>query len=374
MRAGDGQDVTRDDTDIVSALRAALADRVGTQRYELWFGANTRFDLNDRVLTLSVPSRFFLEWIRANFRRQIEAACEDALGRRPAIEFRVDSSQASSSDEGPPASGRSSASSSKRSPSAIHDSSSSSSQESGGEGTEGTEDHRERPARRGLSRRRFSNLESFVTGHSNRLARASAELAAARPGELSPLLIHGPTGVGKTHLLEGIWTATRKARRAATVVYLSSEQFTTFFLEALRGSGLPSFRRKYRGVDVLIIDDLQFFCGKRATQVELQYTIDTLLREGRQLVFAADRPPSELTELAPELITRLQSGMVCRVDPPELETRLGIVGHLAAKLKIQVPDDVRRYIAEHFRHHARELSGALCRLRATSREIGRASV
>ena len=97
-----------------------------------------------------------------------------------------------------------------------------------------------------------------------------------------------------------------------TVVYLSAEQFTSHFLEALRGSGLPSFRRKYRGVGLLMIDDLQFLVGKRATQVELLHTIDTFLREGRQLVFAADRSPAELPELGPELTTRLTSGLVCR--------------------------------------------------------------
>ena len=109
-------------------------------------------------------------------------------------------------------------------------------------------------------------------------------------------------------------------------MYLSAEQFTSHFLEALRGSGLPSFRRKYRGVGLLMIDDLQFFVGKRATQVELLHTVDTFLREGRQLVFAADRSPAELAELGPELTTRLTSGLVCSIEPPDYATRLGIVG------------------------------------------------
>ena len=138
-------------------------------------------------------------------------------------------------------------------------------------------------------------------------------------------MFYGPTSVGKTHLLEGIWTAARRSHQRLTAVYLSAEQFTSHFLEALRGSGLPSFRRKYRGVGLLMIDDLQFFVGKRATQVELLHTIDTFLREGRQLVFAADRSPAELAELGPELTTRLSSGLVCRIEPPDYATRLGIV-------------------------------------------------
>ena len=102
-------------------------------------------------------------------------------------------------------------------------------------------------------------------------------MVVRQPGQLTPLMFHGPTSVGKTHLLEGIWTAARKTHQRLTTVYLSAEQFTSHFLEALRGSGLPSFRRKYRGVGLLILDDLQFFVGKRATQIELLHTVDTLL-------------------------------------------------------------------------------------------------
>jgi chromosomal replication initiator protein len=368
VRAGDGKEVSRDDTDIVSALRAALTERVGPQRYELWFGAGTRLHLADGTLTLTFPSLFFQDWVRGNFRGQIEDACRQALGTCPALDFRVDPFLAEVPGEPPAHNGVKAAAPgavpraaqpSPRAASLVHQ-----------------EDGERTPAQQrrsgGPSHRRFANLESFVAGQSNRLARTSAEMAACRPGELSPLLIHGPTGVGKTHLLEGIWTAVRKSGGRTTVVYLAAEQFTTFFLDALRGSGLPSFRRKYRGVDVLIIDDLQFFCGKRATQVELLYTIDTLMREGRQLAFAADRPPAELSELGPELVTRLESGLVCRIDPPEHATRLGIVAHLARRLGVEVPEGVRQFVAAHFSSHARELSGALCRLRATSQALGRA--
>ncbi len=155
------------------------------------------------------------------------------------------------------------------------------------------------------------------------------------------------------------------------MVYLSAEQFTSHFLEALRGSGLPSFRRKYRGVGLLMIDDLQFFVGKRATQVELLHTIDTFLREGRQLVFAADRSPAELAELGPELTTRLSSGLVCRIEPPDYATRLGIVAQMARRMKLTVPSDVQQFVAAHLTSHARELSGALCRLKAASQSMGR---
>jgi len=202
------------------------------------------------------------------------------------------------------------------------------------------------------------------------LAIASAQMVVRRPGQVTPLMFHGPTSVGKTHLLEGIWTAARK-HRTARAVYLTAEQFTSHFIEALRGSGLPSFRRKYRGVDLLLLDDLQFLAGKRVTQVELLHTVDDLLREGRQLVFTSDRAPAELTELGAELTTRLQGGMVCCLEAPDYPTRLGIVAQFVRRFGIDVPLDVQEYIAARLTQHARELSGALCRLQATSQALGR---
>jgi chromosomal replication initiator protein len=349
--------VTKDDMEVVSAVRAALADKVGKERFELWFGTGTWFRLDQRALTIGVPNRFFRDWIRSNFRRQIESACLEALGNCPSVKFIVDDALAergaalpvaetqrplaqpvaAEHEPPPPAAGAA--------PCAGH----------------------ALPA----GRRKFSALSSFVTGQSNRLAFVSAEMVAEHPGRITPLLIHGPTGVGKTHLLEGIWTAAHRAARGQTAVYLSAEQFTTLFLEALRGNGLPNFRRKYRGVGLLILDDLQFLVGKRATQVELLHTVDTTLREGRQLVFSADRPPAELAELGPELTTRLQSGMVCRIELPDFPTRLGIVASMAQRQGVDVPADVRRLIASRLTCHAREISGAICRLRATSAALGR---
>lgn len=350
--AGSVEEVAKDDTDIVSALRAALADRVGRDRFELWFGVQTRMELEGTTLVLHAPNPLFARWIRANFREDLEAICAEHIGLRPEIDVRVaGSADAFPHSEGsangrrgglkplPAASG----------PTVVAQS------------APGTAD-----AAPGVCRRKFADLESFVVGPSNRLAFASAEMAAQRPGQLSPLLFWGPTGVGKTHLLEGIWTAARKTHDRMTVVYLSAEQFVSGFVQALRGSGLPSFRQKYRGVDVLLLDDLQVLSGKRCTQVELQYTIDTLLREGRQVVLASDRLPSELPDLGPELIARLESGMVCRIEPPEHQTRRGIVAQMARRLAMDIPDDVQELIASRLTRHAREISGALCRLHAFS--------
>jgi chromosomal replication initiator protein len=342
--------------EIVSALRTALAGKVGKERFDLWFGASTRLHCDGGVLRVGAPSRFFLDWIRTNFRRQLEEACGEVFGGRPAIEFYVDPVSSESDDRMRLSEGNDSAKKTRQPPAVVP-----------------VQPRAERtpPARQAsTSRRRFAGLDTFVVGDTNRLAAASAELVVRQPGQLTPLVFCGPTGVGKTHLLEGIWTATRSSQHNLTCIYLSAEQFTSQFLEALRGSGLPSFRQKYRGVGVLVLDDLQFFIGKRATQVELLHTVDTFLRDGRQLVFAADRSPAELPELGSELTSRLSGGMVCRIEQPDYATRLGVVTQMARRMKLQVPVEVQQYVAARLTSHARELSGALCRLMATSESLG----
>jgi len=220
------------------------------------------------------------------------------------------------------------------------------------------------------TRRPAAGLDGFVVGPSNRMAFAAVEIAAARPGEMSPLVIHGTSGVGKSHLLEGICGRFRDLHPGATTLFLSAEQFTTSFLQALHGSGLPGFRRGCRNAELLVIDDLQFFAGKRATLMEVQQTVDAVHRQGRQLVFASDRDLTALDGLGPELLTRLRGGMTARIEPPDYDVRRGIVAAVAAKRGLSLPDDVIHYVATHMTRHARELFGALNRLEATSHMLG----
>ncbi|MEN6404947.1 MAG: DnaA/Hda family protein [Thermoguttaceae bacterium] len=346
----------------MSALRTALADRVGQRRFDLWFGANTRLDYDGQSLRVGAPSQFFLEWIVANFRRHIETACREVFGDCPTIQFQLDTTTTSSADDTHAMTKASAVSESPKAAKPVLRLATPTSQDSQ------TAPIAEVPA---TERRRFACLNDFVAGESNRLAITSAEMVVRQPGQHTPLVLHGPTSVGKTHLLEGIWSALRRSRPRSTALYLSAEQFTGQFLEALRGSGLPNFRRKYRGVGVLLIDDLQFFIGKRATQVELLHTIDAFLREGRQLVFSADRSPGELAELGPELTTRLSAGLVCRIESPDYATRLGIVVNMARRMSLHVPVEVQQFVANRFTGHARELSGALCRLKAVGQSLGR---
>jgi chromosomal replication initiator protein len=329
--------VTKSDREIVSALQLALAEKVGSDRYELWFGGSTRLSLADGGLTVSVPNRFFQDWLRNNFRHELEASCVAALGKSLPISFQIDSQLAASASPAPEKPKQRAA------PAAA------------------AAENDAQP-----TQRRFANLETFVLGSGNRLAHLAAQTVAQRLGSTNPLVLHGPTGVGKTHLLEGIWIAAKKGRPSLHAVYLSAEQFTTYFVEALRGSGLPSFRRKYRGLDLLLIDDVQFFAGKKATLGELLHTIDALALDGRQLVFAADRVPAQLPGLGAELAARLQGGLVCSIEPPDYETRLGIVRQMANRLGTEVPHDVQALVAAQLTTHARALAGALNRLQAHS--------
>jgi chromosomal replication initiator protein len=354
--------VTKDDREIVSALHAVLADKVGKRRYDLWFGASTRLALEAGRLRIGAPDPCFLDWIRGTFRGPIEEACRQVLGHCPALDFHIEPRKKD------PHSSQMTDGKRETSPGAVEVAAPAVLPMRAAAGAAPAPSDSPAIASSG---RKLALFEQFVVGEGNRLALTSAQMILRQPGRISPLLIYGPTSVGKTHLLESILAASRQPERQLSAVSLPAEQFTTHFLDALRGSGLPNFRRKYRGVGLLIIDDLQFFIGKRATQVELLHTIDTLLRERRQLVFTADRPPAEMAELGPELTTRLSGGLVCHIDPPDFTTRRGIVAQLAQRMGLAVPPDVQEYLAAQLTQHARELCGGLCRLQATSESLER---
>jgi chromosomal replication initiator protein len=328
--------VVRDEKDVVSALRSALADEVGQERFELWFGSGVQLQLSGGTLTVSASDQLTLDYLRSRFRQELLTTAQRIYGDSVQLRFELLAAcQAAARPPEPP----------RREPARVS------------------------AARTGSNRggRRFASLDHFVVGVSNRVAYTAAQTSVERPGSVSPVFFYGPTGTGKTHLLEGIWSAARRRAERLQALYLSAEQFTSMFLEALRGSGLPSFRHKYRHVDVLLIDDAQFFLRKRATLVELQHTVDALLRQGKQLVLAADRSPAELAGFGPELAARLSGGLVCALEPPDVALRRGILEHLCARLDRSVPDDVLDLIASELHGDARQLAGALNQLEATSR-------
>lgn len=355
-RAGDGQEVTTDDMEIVSVLRATLADKVGKERFELWFGPTTGLDFVEDDLVITTPNQFFRDFLRSSFHAQIDAACSETLGRQPRLIFRIDQSLPNPSPKPPVI---------KSATPGLSDSAPAEITPRNPRSADSGCKNKKSP------RGKFSSLDDFIVGDCNQMALSVARKVIRHPGHYSPLMFHGPTSVGKTHLLEGILTAARRTPQGPAAMYLTAEQFTTLYVDALRGSGLPSFRGKYRNVDILIIDDIQFFQGKRSTLVELLYTIDTLVRAGRQVVVAADRSPVELRDLGGELITRIEGGMICQIESPDYAVRRGIVAQMAGRMKLNIPDAVQEFIASRLTNHARELRGAMCRLQAASEAFAR---
>lgn len=382
---------------VSSSAAAAVCDafrsRIGAERFGVWFGDAPRVTVERLVggaveVTIHVPVAVNLEWLHRMFKADFAAAaqtvCQAAVvtwvadvatgtipptpssvsagieqGSAPAAVVSVDVGPTGSvavglvgpvgSGEAPPT-----RSLRRREGSGAHNAVSNG--VSGG----------------AVSGRRIPlTLVGFCVGPSNRMAHAAATLAADSPGAMSPLVIHGPGGVGKTHLLEGICLRLREQHPRAAAVMLSAEQFTTSFLEALHGRrGLPGFRRTLRGADLLAIDDIQFLIGKKATISELLHTLDALQRQGRQMVFTSDRDIESLAELGPDLQARLRGGMNARMLPPDDDVRGGIVEALAARRDLTVPADVVRFIATRMTRNTRELAGAVNRLEATSHMLG----
>lgn len=202
-------------------------------------------------------------------------------------------------------------------------------------------------------------LESFVVGSNNRLAQAACQSIAAQPGgKYNPLFLYGDVGLGKTHLLQGTGNAILKQMPKATVVYTTTEDFTNQVIEAIQHQKMEQFRRRYRLVDVLIIDDVQFLANKERTQEEFFHTFNALYEERKQVIISADRPPQEL-QLEDRLISRFERGMIADVSAPDYETRLAILVEKAAEYEIFLDMSVLQFIAEHATRNVRELEGIL---------------
>jgi chromosomal replication initiator protein len=203
-------------------------------------------------------------------------------------------------------------------------------------------------------------LTDFVVGSCNRVAHAAALSTVEMPGQgANPLVLHGPVGTGKTHLLEGIYTGLRKQHPECRLHFVTAEDFTNRFVQAMRRGQLSGFRKRFRAVDGLLLDDLDFLAGKRATQEEFLHTLDSLLREGRQVVVTCDAHPRLAGELSPEVIDRLMGGAVWSLAPPDPDTRRTLLEGKAAQLQLTLSKDVLRYLALNLRGNVRELEGAI---------------
>ncbi|MFM7242660.1 MAG: DnaA ATPase domain-containing protein [Planctomycetaceae bacterium] len=363
---------THADGSSAAAVLRAFRGRIGDDRYAVWFGDAARVQVTDAeggpaAVRIVVGAGFTHEWLCRTFRAEFSAAVREILGPAAAVTWEPEAEESTVSRASPPA-----ASASAPPPATRQRQSFEPAPEAERRSTDGRQRSPRVPGARSTTavRRAALRLEDFIVGPSNRMAFGAIEMAVTRPGEMSPLVVHGPSGVGKTHLLEGACERMRELHPAATAAWLSAEQFTTAFLQSLHGGGLPGFRRNCRGADLLVIDDVQFFAGKKATLLELQHTIDALQRLGRQVILGCDRELDALPEFGADLVTRCRGGMTARILPPDYDVRRGIVTAICSKRALAVPDDVVHYVASSMTRHARELHGAVNRLEATSTMLG----
>ncbi len=350
--------LTTSEREVVAALGQAIAGRIGEPRFHFWFDRNTKFRWEEDLLEIGVPNHFFQEWLQKTFAEAVRAAAGDIFGQPMRIRFVIDpelfqaARRAQNEAQTPPPAP----------PTPVP--------------LSAEADHEPAPAaprrRAAEPHRHWRRLSDFVVGACNRVAHASALNVVEEPGQgANPLVLHGPVGTGKTHLLEGIYAGLRKRHGDWTVRYVTAEAFTNQFLQAMHAGNLGAFRKRYRECDVLLVDDLHFLARKRVTQEEFLHTFDVLHADNKQVVVACDCHPRLADEFTPELTDRLLGGAVWGLTPPDADTRLALLRAKAARGEPSVPDPVLAHMAAQLRGNVRELEGALHSVRHFSRVAGR---
>ena len=214
-------------------------------------------------------------------------------------------------------------------------------------------------------------FERFIVGSSNKFAHAAALAVSQRPAaENNPLFIYGNSGLGKTHLMYAIANVLRRTHPEYRIIYVKGEDFTNELITAIQEGNVQAFRNKYRMVDLLLLDDVQFIAGKERTQEEFFHTFKALYEAKKQIVLTSDRPPKEINTLEDRMKTRFEWGLLADIQPPDFETRIAIIRDKAVKMGVELPDDVSNYIAENIQANIRQLEGAVKKIKAMHELMG----
>jgi chromosomal replication initiator protein len=322
---------------------AALGElQVGLSRaqYDTWFKDTQVVSEEDDVFVIGVPNAFAREWLEKKFRTEVRGALQHLLGRTVDVRF------VTSTGGQPPSGGA-----------ATHGGALHGQVPTGQQA--GTQERREAAA---LLNARYT-FSTFVVGSNNRLAHAAALSVAERPGHsYNPLFVYGGSGLGKTHLMHAIGHAVIARHPKKRVAYATSEKFTNEFINSIRAQKGEEFRERYRRIDVLLIDDIQFIAGKEGTQEEFFHTFNAIHEEGKQIVMSSDRPPKAITQLEDRLRSRFEWGLIADISAPDLETRIAILRAKAEAQSITVPPPVIDFLAQRIVSNIRELEGALTRI------------
>jgi chromosomal replication initiator protein len=337
----------------IAAINEALAEKVGPQKFRIWFKHSARLTLSEGYLKVSVPNSFIASWIENHFADEISQAVRSVTGMDVKVTFTVDpelsghAGRARLDSQDPATAGGQS-----RHRPRFH-----------------LDQAKKKSAADGRERLKFS-LDTFVVGSSNELAYNAAKVVVnEQASPFNPLFVHGGYGVGKTHLLQGICNAVLEKRPVTNWLYLSAEDFANQFVLALKTKKLETFRQRMRRTDLLVIDDIHFLASKPSTQEEFLHTFNTIDLAGKQVVLASDAHPKMIGQLSEKLVNRFVSGMVVKIDTPDCQTRCQICRQYVKNIRTlaaPVPESVIAYIAENLRTNVRELEGALLKLIAYS--------
>ncbi|MGZ0171436.1 MAG: chromosomal replication initiator protein DnaA [Planctomycetales bacterium] len=324
----------------------ALRAKIGEHNFQHWFANRSQVSLEGSTFGVSVGSAFLSTWMQRRFGGDVLALARDVMPGC-CVEWKIDEKLETTAGSG-------SDQASSNTPSATP---SRSGNRLTAPQSASTKTTKSAPRRDG---RRFAKLDGFVQGACNELAVTAARQVASHPGErFSPLYLHGGVGVGKTHLAEAIYCEVRKQNPESQVIFMTAESFGNQFTHALRNQSLPSFRVRFRNVDVLIIDDVGFLNGKPGMQEEFLHTFEQLSSHGKQVVVTADCHPRLMSKMSGELTTRFLCGLVSRLEVPDLQTRRQIVRLKLQPFAGQISDDAMDFVARRFPHSVRELEGAL---------------
>lgn len=322
-----------------SRCLSLIKENINDQSFSTWFKPTKATELQSSTLTIQLPSHFYYEWLEDHYSDLINQAVKQVLGDGGKLNYSVAVKHEDHSMQLPSINKR-----------------------RNNNGT--TNDN--------ATLNKKYTFDSFVEGSSNQFAKAAALAVSEAPGKTSfnPLVIYGGVGLGKTHLIQAIGNFSLREGTVKRVLYVSSEKFTIEFINSIQNNKSTEFSKIYRNVDLLLVDDIQFFINKERTQEEFFHTFNTLHQNGKQIVLSSDRPPKDITGIEERLLSRFQWGLVADIQSPDLETRIAILQKKAEENGIELPGEVVQLIAYNVTSNIRELEGCLIRLLAHSSLTG----
>ena len=310
-----------------------IAKKVGESLFELWFKPMRLMGLKDKVMTIGIPNRFFREWVEDYYPTIVNETVESIIGYPVSVKYKIIEKEDAALKK--------------------HDTK--------------LETRKIKLASRGIYLSPKYTFDTFVVGPSNQFAHAASRRISENPGiAYNPLFIYGGVGLGKTHLMNAIGNMIVDKYPDKVVCYVSAEQFTNEVISALRHEKMAEFKDKFRNVDVMLIDDIQFIANKTTTQEEFFHTFNALYEKQRQIVVSSDRAPLEISDITDRLRSRFSMGLIADIQPPEVETKVAIILKKAAAEKMLMPNDVAYFIATKIKSNIRELEGCLIKLGAHS--------